>query len=70
MPPAAVKTVRDLLHWQYAKLIARSAGYDKNYGFIMERFKKLQSGEVNWSGSIQGVHQGERCDRRVYLLRQ
>ena len=53
MPPAAVKTVRDLLYWQYAKLIARSAGYDKNYGFIMERFKKLQSGDVNWSGSIR-----------------
>jgi len=48
-----VKTVRDLLYWQYAKLIARSAGYDKNYGFVMERFKKLQSGEVNWSGSIR-----------------
>jgi hypothetical protein len=53
LPPAAVKTVRDLLYWQYAKLIARSAGFDKNYGFIMERFKKLQSGEVNWSGSIR-----------------
>ena len=53
MPPAAVKTIRDLLYWQYAKLIARSAGYDKNYGFIMERFKKLQSGKVNWSGSIR-----------------
>ena len=53
MPPAAVKTVHDLLYWQYAKLIARSAGYDRNYGFIMERFKKLQSGEVNWSGSIR-----------------
>ena len=48
-----MKTVRDLLYWQYAKLIARSAGYDKNYGFVMERFKKLQSGEVNWSGSIR-----------------
>ena len=53
MPPAAVKTFRDLLYWQYAKLIARSAGYDRNYGFVMERFKKLQSSEVNWSGSIR-----------------
>jgi hypothetical protein len=53
LPPAAVKTVRDLLNWQYAKLIARSAGYEGKYGFIIERFKKLQSGEMNWSGSIR-----------------
>ena len=53
MPPAAVKTIRDLIYWQYAKLIAKSAGRIKNYGFIMDRFKKLQSGEISWSGSIR-----------------
>jgi len=53
LPPAAVKTIEDLLYWQYSKLIARSAGYDKNYRFIMDRFKKLSSGEINWSGSIR-----------------
>ncbi len=53
MPPAAVKTIQDLLYWQYSKLIARSAGYEKNFGFIMDRFKKLQSGEISWSGSIR-----------------
>ena len=26
MPPAAVKTIRDLIHWQYAKIISESAG--------------------------------------------
>jgi hypothetical protein len=62
-----VKTVRDLLYWQYAKLIARSAGYDKNYGFIMERFKKLQSGEVNWSGSIREyIKEQEVAGRCIY----
>jgi len=25
----------------------------KNYGFIMDRFKKLQSGDIEWSGSIR-----------------
>jgi hypothetical protein len=53
LPPAAVKTIQDLLYWQYAKLIARSADYGRNYGFIMDRFKKLRSGEVNWSGSLR-----------------
>jgi len=53
MPPAAVKTIQDMIYWQYSKLIARSAGYDKNFGFIMDRFKKLKSGEVGWSGAIR-----------------
>jgi 5-methylcytosine-specific restriction endonuclease McrA len=54
LPPPAVKTVRDLLYWQYAKIIANSAGEGKsNYGFIMNRFKKLQSGEIQWSSSIR-----------------
>jgi hypothetical protein len=53
MPPSAVKTIRDVIYWQYAKLIAKSAGQDKKYGFIMDRFKKLQSGEISWSGSIR-----------------
>lgn len=53
MPPPAVKTIRDMVYWQYAKLIARSAGQEKKYGFVMDRFKKLQSDEINWSGSIR-----------------
>jgi len=53
MPPAAVKTIQDVIYWQYAKLIARSAGQDKKFGFIMDRFKKLQSEEISWSGSIR-----------------
>jgi hypothetical protein len=53
MPPPAVRTVRDLIYWQYAKLISESAGFSKNYRFIMSRFKKLQSGEIQWSGAIR-----------------
>jgi 5-methylcytosine-specific restriction endonuclease McrA len=54
MPPSAVKTIRDLIFWQYAKIISESAGYRKdNYRFIMSRFKKLQSGEIEWSSSIR-----------------
>ncbi|MGC8657384.1 MAG: hypothetical protein ACP5UL_06550 [Thermoplasmata archaeon] len=43
MPPSAVKNVKDLIYWQYAKIIAGSSSIGKtNYRFIMERFKKLQ----------------------------
>lgn len=54
MPPSAVKTIRDLIYWQYAKIISESArAGKKNYAFVMDRFKKLQSGEIEWSGSIR-----------------
>lgn len=54
MPPPAVKTVRDLIYWQYSKIISESAGIgEKNYAFVMDRFKKLQAGGIEWSGSIR-----------------
>lgn len=54
MPPSAVRTICDLIFWQYAKIISESAGAGKrNYGFVMDRFKKLQSGDIHWSTSIR-----------------
>ncbi len=50
MPPAVVKTVRDLIYWQYAKIIADSAGMGKkDYGFIMNKFKELKAGDISWN---------------------
>ncbi|MHA1682881.1 MAG: HNH endonuclease [Promethearchaeota archaeon] len=43
-----------MIYWQYAKLIADSAGFGKtNYRFIMSRFTKLKKGEIKWSTSIR-----------------
>ncbi|MBU1851693.1 MAG: HNH endonuclease [Candidatus Omnitrophica bacterium] len=54
MPPKAVKTVRDLIFWEYAKIISGSALNDrKNYRFIMHNFKKLQNGEKKWSDILR-----------------
>jgi len=69
MPPKAVRTLRDLVYWQYAKLIAESAGYGKtkNYGFIMDRFKKLKNGEIQWSRSIKEyIKERERPNECIY----
>ncbi len=68
MPPKAVKTLRDLLYWQYAKLISESAGFGKaNYAFTMDRFKRLQSGDLEWSSSIrEWLHERESPDRCIY----
>lgn len=47
MPPPVVKTVKDLIFWQYAKIMAGSAGFGKtNYGFVLSRFKELQEGDI------------------------
>ncbi len=51
--PRYVDTVRRLIYWQYAVLIARAAGFDGNYGFAVSRYKKLESGEMSWSSSIR-----------------
>ncbi|TKJ43854.1 hypothetical protein CEE36_01690 [candidate division TA06 bacterium B3_TA06] len=64
MPPKAVKTVRDLIFWQYAKLIARSAGMEGQYGFIMKTFKDLQMGRKKWSDVVredQKMFEEKRC---------
>lgn len=43
MPPKNIKTVRDLIYWEYSKLIAGSAVKDrKNYGFVMHTFERLK----------------------------
>lgn len=53
MPPKYVQTVRQLIYWEYAHLIAKAAGFQGNYGFIVSRYKKLVSGEMKWSSSIR-----------------
>jgi len=68
LPPTAVKTIRDLIFWQYAKIISESAGYGKKqFGFVMNRFKKLSVGEINWSTSIREyVKEREQKDVCIY----
>jgi hypothetical protein len=60
--------VRDLIYWQYAKIISDSAGVGKKqYAFVMNRFKKLQSGEIEWSGSIREyVREREMPNQCIY----
>lgn len=54
MPPSAVKTVKGIIFWQYAKIISQSAGLGKtNYGMIMSTYKKLCTGELVWSSAVR-----------------
>jgi hypothetical protein len=52
-PPKYVDTVRRFIYWQYAQLIAKAARFEGNYGFVISRYKKLESGEMSWSSSIK-----------------
>jgi hypothetical protein len=63
-----VKAVGDLIFWQYAKIISESAGAGKRqYGFVMDRFKKLVSGEILWSTSIREyVKEREKTGECIY----
>lgn len=54
MPPPYVKTVRQQIFYQYAKIIAESSGFGKtNYGMITDRWKKLCSDEIHWSSTVR-----------------
>jgi len=64
-PPKYVTTIRQLIYWYYAQLIARAAGFEGNYGFVVSRYKKLVSGEMKWSSSIRDyqkeLERGRSC---------
>lgn len=52
MPPPYVKTVRQIIFYQYAKIVSESAGFGKeNFGMIISTYKKLCSGELIWSSA-------------------
>jgi len=46
-PPSIPRRVEDIIFYYYAKLvIAPSAGFKGNYGFIIDTYKRLKSGEI------------------------
>jgi len=57
MPDRDVRTILDLIYYQYAKIIARSAfgvsdgkeAKRQHYGFIKQTFRELKSGVKSWS---------------------
>jgi len=55
MPPPAIKTVRQIIFYQYAKIITEASGIFKGdksfYPMVMSRCNKLCSGELTWSSA-------------------
>jgi len=54
MPPKHIKTVRQIIFYQYAKIISASSGFGKeNYGMIMSKVKQLETGTIHWSSAVR-----------------
>jgi hypothetical protein len=64
LPPAAVKTIQDLIFYQYAKIMAQSAGLRKNYRFIIDRFERLRSREIRMSDALREIKKQFKEDER------
>jgi hypothetical protein len=64
MPPRNVRTVRQLIYWEYAKMIAgRAVGDRRNYGFVMHCYKRLEGGQMHPSAILREnklLMEGER----------
>lgn len=63
MPPSHVKTIKDLIFYQYAKLIASSAKKTE-YAFIINRMKLLSSGEIKMSDTLREIKLQISGDKR------
>ena len=60
-----------MIFWQYAKIIANSAGYANNYGFIMNKYKQLHTGDIKWSSSIREyLKEREKMGECIYCEEQ
>jgi hypothetical protein len=59
MPASFVpRKVEDIIYYYYAKLIiAPSAGFKKNYGFIIDTYKRLKSGNLEMSHYDREIQQ-------------
>lgn len=68
MPPKAVKSVRQIIYYQYAKIIAVSSGFKKNdYAIIMNKWKQLCNGDIHWSSSVrEWVKEKENPNACIY----
>jgi hypothetical protein len=69
MPPPYVRTIREEIFYEYAKLISRSAYKSLQRGFITDRFKKLREGEITISGTIREWEREQELPKECVFCR-
>ncbi len=75
MPDKEVKTIQDLIFYQYAKIIAKSsfgipdgqAAKREHYGFIKNKFQELRDGIMSWSDILREDLQFVEFGEKKYL---
>ncbi len=63
MPPPAIKNIKSLIFYQYAKIIAFSAGIS-GYRFIINRMNQLCSGEIQMSTVLRELKMQMLCKEK------
>jgi len=74
MPDKEVQTIRDLIFYQYSKIIARRALSETNgkaakshhYGFIKKTFRELKSGVMSWSDILREDWQLVEAEKKCF----
>ena len=69
MPPHYVRTIREEILYEYAKLISRSAYGTLQRGFITERFQKLRDGEITMSDTIREWEREQQLPKECVFCR-
>jgi hypothetical protein len=69
MPPPYVKTIREEILYEYAKLISRSAYGTLQRGFITDRFKKLRDGKITISDTIREWEREQELPKECVFCR-
>jgi hypothetical protein len=64
MPSAYVKTIKDEIYFEYAKLISRSAHNRLDWPFITNRFFKLKNGEISISDTIREWEREQELEKQ------
>ncbi len=63
MPPPYVRTIREELLYEYAKLISRSAYASLERAFITDRLKKLRDNEISISDTMRDWEREQELPR-------
>lgn len=70
MPDREVKTIRHLIYYQYAKIVAKSAlGEDAkklSYGFVKNTFRQFVNSEKKWSDILREDKQFIQSDKACF----
>jgi hypothetical protein len=71
MPPRFVKTIREELFYEYAKLICRSVygSVEANRGFITNCFKDLRDGRKTMSGTMREWQREQEMPRECVFCK-